>query len=65
MAPECIHSHNAYCFAGITFVAGWWLCFGTKQRRFYFREMFHPLGIIGLILLVLGLAGQFYFSTNH
>jgi hypothetical protein len=27
--------------------------------------MLHPLGIVGLILVVLGIAGQFYFVRHH
>jgi hypothetical protein len=61
IAPECIHSHDRYCFAGITFIMGWWLCFGAKQSKRTIQEMHHPLEIIGLILIALGLAGQFYF----
>jgi hypothetical protein len=65
IAPGCIHFHDAYCYAGITFIAGWWLCFGEKQSKGAFREMLHPLGIVGLILVVLGIAGQFYFVRLH
>ena len=65
IAPRCILSHDAYCDANITFIAGWWLCFCTKQRRIYFREMFDPLGIVGLLLVALGLAGSFYFVAKH
>jgi hypothetical protein len=64
-APGCIVSPDRICFARITCIAGWWLCFGAKQSPRTLREMLHPLGMIGLILVVLGLAGQFYFVRRH
>ena len=63
--PQCIEFRDPYCFAGLTFIAGWWLCFGAKQAKRSYREMLHPIGIIGLILIVLGLAGQFYFVRRR
>lgn len=65
IAPGCLLFHDAYCYAGIAVIAGWCLCFGAKQRKSTFREMFHPLGIVGIILIVLGVAGQFYFTRRH
>src|SRR5262249_60306850 len=50
IAPECIEFHGPHCFAEITFIAGWWLCFGAKKPKRSFREMRHPLEIIGLML---------------
>jgi hypothetical protein len=65
IAPRCVELHDPSCFAGITFVTGWWLCFGAKQSKRTLGEMLHPLGIIGLILVALGIAGQFYFVSRH
>jgi hypothetical protein len=64
VAPGCIEFHDLYCFAAVTFIAGWCLCFGAKQRR-TFREMLDPVGIFGTILMVLGIAGQFYFVRRR
>lgn len=49
------------CLARISFTAGWWLSFGGKRSLFTLSEIVHPPGIIGAILMVLGLVGQFYF----
>jgi hypothetical protein len=65
IAPGCVEFHDPYCLAGITLIAGWWLCFGAKQPKRSFREILHPLGIIGFVLIVLGIAGQFYFVRRR
>jgi hypothetical protein len=49
------------CWMRITFTAGWWLCCCDKRPPRTLSEMLHPLGILGIILIVLGIAGQFYF----
>ncbi len=53
------------CLARIIFTAGWWLSFAGKRPVFTLSEMIHPLGIIGAFLMVLGLAGQFYFAGHR
>lgn len=64
VAPGRIEFHDQYCFADVTSIAGWCLCFGAKHRR-TFREMLDPVGILGTILMVLGIAGQFYFVRRR
>ena len=47
------------CLLRIIFAAGWWLAFGKKQPAHTLSEMVNPIGIIGLIPILLGLAGQY------
>ena len=53
------------CFMRIIFTAGWWLSFGEKRPAHTLSEMVHPIGIIGVILILLGIAGQFYFVGHR
>lgn len=46
----------------IVFTAGWWLSFCDKQPARTVSEMAHPIRIIGVIVLVIGIVGQFYFA---
>jgi hypothetical protein len=52
------------CLMQILFTMGWWLSFCGKRPR-TLSEMAQPAGIIGVILILLGLAGQFYFVGRH
>jgi hypothetical protein len=52
------------CLMRIVFAAGWWLFSCQKRPARTWREM-HPLGIIGLVLIVFGVGGQFYFAARH
>jgi hypothetical protein len=67
------HGVEPYCLAQIMFVTGWWLSFcgkgspalsGSVLRTY---PLSTPIGItiIGTILIVLGIAGQFYFVGGH
>ena len=60
----CIGSHvlEPHCLSRIVFTVGWWLAFCDKRPSRTFSDMRKPFGIAGGILIVLGLAGQFYFS---
>ena len=49
------------CLVRIIFTAGWWLSFCDKRPARTLSEMAHPLGIIGVIMILLGIAGSFYF----
>jgi hypothetical protein len=40
------------CLMRIIFTAGWWLSFGEKQPARSLSEMLHPLGIIGIALIL-------------
>jgi len=53
------------CLMRIIFTAGWWLSFGEKRPAHTLSEMVHPIGIIGVILILLGIAGQFYFVGHR
>jgi hypothetical protein len=49
------------CLMWIIFTTGWWLsCCGKRSRT-----LADPIGIIGGILILLGLAGLFYFVGRH
>jgi hypothetical protein len=52
------------CLMRMIFVAGWWLSFSAKRVPRTLRDM-RPLGIIGLVLILFGVAGQFYFAGRH
>jgi hypothetical protein len=65
LAPGCILVVEPLCLMRIIFTAGWWLSFGEKQPARTLSEMLHPIGIIGIILILLGIAGQFYFVWHH
>jgi hypothetical protein len=60
----CIGSHvlEPHCLAQTMFTVGWWLAFCKKRPTRTLSEMLNPIGILGLILVVLGLAGQAYFN---
>jgi hypothetical protein len=49
----------------IIFTAGWWLSFGEKRPAHTLSEMAHPVRAIGFILILLGIAGQFYFVAHR
>ena len=65
LAPECIHFPDSYCFCGITMLAGWWLCFGSKRIPQTLSELLRLPRLIGAILILLGIAGRYYFSGAH
>ena len=48
------------CLLRIIATAGWWLSFGKKQPAHTLSEIVNPIGIIGLILILRGLAGQYF-----
>lgn len=50
------------CVMRMVFTAGWWLSCCQKRPPHTLSEMFHPAGIVGIILILLGMAGQFYFT---
>jgi hypothetical protein len=49
------------CLARIMNTAGFWLLFCAKRPARTLAEMVHPRGIMGGILILLGIAGSFYF----
>jgi hypothetical protein len=53
------------CFMNSIFAAGWWLVGGSKRPVRTWSEMAHPLRIIGVILILVSLAGQFYFPGHR
>jgi hypothetical protein len=53
------------CLARFIFTAGWWLCFTEKQPARTLSEIVRPRGIVGLILILVGIAGQFYFVGHR
>ena len=53
------------CLMRIIFTAGWWLSFGEKRPAHTLSEMVHPIGIIGVTLILLGIAGEFYFVGHR
>lgn len=61
LLPGCFHVTEPLCLMRIVFTAGWWLSFCDKRPAHTLSEMAHPLRIIGVILILLGIAGQFYF----
>ena len=60
----CTGSHllEPQCLARIIFTVGWWLAFCHKRPTRTLSELLNPFGIVGVILIVSGLAGQVYFS---
>lgn len=52
------------CWMRTIFAAGWWLSFCEKRLPRTLSEM-RPLGIIGLVLILFGVAGEFYFVGRH
>jgi hypothetical protein len=49
------------CLMRTLFAAGWWLALCEKQPPRTFRALAtHPRRLIGIMLLVIGLIGQFY-----
>ncbi len=65
LVPGCIRVVEPLCLMRIIFVAGFWLCFCEKRPARTLSEMLHPLGIIGTILCLTGLAGSFYFIGHQ
>jgi len=65
--PGCIRVPvlEQLCLMRAIFIAGWWLSYGEKRPACTLSEMARPLGIIGVILMLLGLAGQFYFVGHR
>jgi len=64
LVPGC-RELEPLCLMRIIFTAGWWLSFGEKRPAHTLSEMVHPIGIIGVILILLGIAGQFYFVGHR
>ena len=67
LAPGCEYfvSIGPLCVMRIVFTIGWWLAFGQKKPARTFAEFAHPLGFVGMFLIVVGLAGQFHFTARH
>jgi hypothetical protein len=67
VVPGCIMVPvpDPFCLMRIIFTAGWWVSFGHKRPARTLSEMAHPLGIIGAIMILLGIAGQFYFAWRQ
>ena len=67
LVPGCIEVPvlEPLCLMRIICTAGWWLSFGEKRPARTLSEMVHPLGINGVILILLGTAGQFYFVGHR
>jgi len=65
LVPGCLEVVDPLCLMRIVFTAGWWLSFGEKRPAHTLSEMVHPIGIIGVILILLGIAGQFYFVGHR
>ena len=53
------------CIMRIVFASGWWLALGQKKPARTFADIAYPLGFVGMFLLCVGLAGQFYFTRRH
>jgi hypothetical protein len=53
------------CLMRVIFTAGWWLSFDEKRPAHTLSEIVHPIKIIGVILILLGIAGQFYFFGHR
>jgi hypothetical protein len=67
LLPGCIEvpALEPRCLMRVIFTAGWWLSFGEKRPARTPSELVHPLRIIGGILMVVGLAGQFYVARHR
>jgi hypothetical protein len=54
------------CLMRSLFTAGWWLALCEKQVPRSFRALAtYPRRVMGTVLLVLGLAGQFYLTWSR
>ncbi len=49
------------CLARIVFAVGWWLAFCGKLPALDFIGLRAPLRMTGLVLILVGLVGGFYF----
>ena len=67
LVPGCMEAPvlEPLCLMRIVFTAGWWLSFCGKRPARALAQMAHPLGMIGFTLILLGIAGQFYFVGHR
>jgi hypothetical protein len=59
------HLMQPRCGAGIVFTVGWWLSFCDKSGPNTWSSLVTPIRITGIVLILAGLAGQFYFAHYH
>jgi hypothetical protein len=60
------HLMQPRCGAGIVFTLGWWLSFCDKRGvQNSLSSLATPVRITGIVLILAGLAGQFYFASYH
>ncbi len=65
LVPGCIESPvlDPICLSRIAFTLGWWLAFGRKLPARTLLEK--APGIVGAILVLIGIVGQFYFVWHR
>ena len=67
LLPGCLMLLSAadpMCAMRITYTAGWWLSFGDKRPAQAVGDLLSPRRLLGVILVVLGLIGSFYFIRH-
>lgn len=57
----CSHGFNHHCVSSILFTLGWWITFGEKE---VIRAPYSARQMAGVIVIVIGLAGMFYFTWS-
>jgi len=64
LIPGCnyFQKMEARCYLRIAFSVGWWLSLGAKRPAYRMSDMLHPAGILGAVLVVVGLVGQYFVN---
>jgi hypothetical protein len=64
--PGCIWGAiGPMCIMRLTFVAGWWLSFCDKRPVHRGAELRQGRRLIGIIVVLIGLIGSFYFIGHN
>ena len=65
LIPGCREFPDPLCWMRILFTAGWWIAFCPKRSVGSFAELGYIPRILGTVLLLLGLVGQFYLLARR
>ena len=68
LLPGCwmmLSALDPMCVMRITYAAGWWLAFGDKRSPRAAGDLLTLRRLLGVVLVVLGLIGSFYFIPRH
>jgi len=67
LLPGCVISPalDPMCIMRITYTAGWWISFCDKRPAHAAGDLLSLRRLLGVVLVVIGLIGSFYFIGHR